>query len=94
MKKLLIALLLMLNCAYAQERAVIGCRILLDADEYTRQGDSIFIKDDTVNAIFENFKAWEMLDFHVFIYVECPNCHGIYLADHGCTNPNCPGRIL
>lgn len=93
MKKLLLALLI--NCATiaptcANEVAVIGCRIMLDRKDYTIQDGKTYIHDVCFEEIFESFKAWEMLDFHVFIYVECERCGTAHPVDYEC--PNCKQR--
>jgi hypothetical protein len=91
MKKLLIALLL--NCAtiapICADQAVIGCKILLEKGDFVKENDNIFIKHEVQNEIFESVKAWQLLEFKVFIYATCDHCGGLYLVDNGCTNPNC-----
>lgn len=96
MKKLLIALLL--NCAIiapicAEECAVIGCRIMLDKDDYTIIDGKIYLQDECFESILRSFKAWEMLDFHVFVYVRCESCGMSHPIDYACPNPNCPQRL-
>ncbi len=89
MKKLLTALLLNFATLCAEDHAVIGCKILLEKGDYITDKGNIFIKHEVQNEIFESVKAWQLLEFKLFVYVECPNCHGLYLVDNGCTNPNC-----
>ncbi len=105
MKKLLTALLLNCAtiatlCAESQHYsnelqhensgcAVIGCKILLEKGDYITEKGNIFIKHEVQTEIFDSVKAWQLLEFKLFVYVECPNCHGLYLVDNGCTNPNC-----
>jgi hypothetical protein len=97
MKKLLLALLA--SCVLSgpvcaeEEYAVIGCKIVLDKNEYTRNNGKISIHEDTVASIFESFKAWQMLEFKVFIYVECPSCGMAHLVDYQCPNENCRSRL-
>lgn len=97
MKNLLLALLI--NCATiapncaSEEHAVIGCKIILDKGEYTRSNGKIHINEDTITSIFESFKAWQMLEFKVFIYVECPSCGMAHLVDYQCPNPDCRTRL-
>lgn len=93
MKKLAIlsAIFLGITCQ-AQECAVIGCKILLEKDEFTSRNGHIYINQDTVESIFRSFEAWQMLDFHVFIYVECQYCGQAHPIDYTCANPNCRGH--
>ena len=77
----------------------IGCKVVLDKNEYINEDEEFFIKASTVSEIFnysneeidsiKSYQAWQMLEFKLFLYVECPYCHGLYLVDSGCTNPNC-----
>ena len=97
MKNLLLALLL--NCALIapicanEETAVIGCKIVLDKGEYTKFNGKIHINEETVASIFDSFKAWQMLEFKVFIYVECESCGMAHLVDYQCPNENCRSRL-
>ncbi len=95
MKKLLLTTLLMpfLLCAQPEEYAVIGCKIVLEKDEYRHHNGQIHINEKTVESIFESFKAWQMLDFHVFIYVECQSCGQPHPIDYECPNPKCQNRL-
>ncbi len=81
---LLAAAFLGITCQ-AEEFALVGCKIVLEKGEFTHQ-------DGTIVSIFESFKAWQMLDFHVFIYVECKYCGQAHPIDYGCANPNCRGH--
>lgn len=76
-----------------EEQAVIGCKIVLDKDEYTRNNGKIQINQETVESIFESFKAWQMLEFKVFIYVQCESCGMAHLVDYQCPNENCRTRL-
>jgi hypothetical protein len=94
MKKLLLTTLLLPMLAFAQpEQAVIGCKIVLDPNEYTTHNGKIHINESTVASIFESFQAWQMLEFKVFIYVECPSCGMAHLVDYPCPNENCRSKL-
>lgn len=95
MKTLLLTALLLPLFAFAQpeETAVIGCKIVLDKDEYTKRNGKILINEDTVADIFKSFQAWQMLEFKVFIYVECEYCGMAHLVDYQCPNENCRSRL-
>lgn len=91
MKKLAILASLALSLtSYADQVAVIGCRIVLDKHDYTIKDGKTYIYDECFESIFETFKAWEMLDFHVFIYIECEKCGAPHPIDYPC--PNCKQR--
>lgn len=66
---------------------------MLEKDEFTHHNGKIMINEETVTSIFESFKAWEMLDFHVFIYVECQWCGQAHPIDFACSNPSCGSRM-
>ncbi len=79
----------------------LGCRVLLEQDDYNRDGNDIYIKSGVMQQILSNLRniegihsydAWEMLDFHVFIYVECQYCGMAHPIDYQCPNPNCRGH--
>ena len=105
MRKLLAALLL--NCALftsiCADVVKVDCNVYLEHSEYTFCDDEVYIKTSVMKDIMhhtgkqketlKSYEAWHMLEFHLFIYVECPNCHALHLVDHGCTNPNCPGNL-
>jgi hypothetical protein len=76
-----------------QEHAVIGCKILLDKGEYTHHNGDLYIKERTIQEVFESVKMWEILEFKVFIYVQCPNCGQAHLADHACNSEMCKNRV-
>jgi len=75
------------------EKVVLSCKVLVESGEYTEENGKLFIKPSVIQDIckkmtaFQDFNAWQMLDFHVFIYVECPNCHAAHLIEYNC--PNC-----
>ncbi len=106
MKTIIMTLCLLLSaCCQAQEKVcVVECKITLDADEFIAAQKGIFIKasivPDIINKtcveprLIPDYDAWNILEFKVFIYIECKDCGGLHLVDHGCTNPNCPGRTL
>jgi hypothetical protein len=96
MKKLLIAIAL--NCATiapicANVFPVAECKILLEKDDYITHKGNIFIKEDVENEIFESVKAWQMLEFKVFIYVSCDYCGQAHLVDHACNSEMCKNRV-
>ena len=90
--KLLLTLLLLPTLAYAQpETEVLGCKVMLDRNEYANINGKTYIKEEVVAGIFNNFKAWHMIEFKVFIYVECPTCHAPHPIDYAC--PNCETHL-
>lgn len=96
-KKLVLLTALLCSSAFAQqsesmERIGIGCRVLLSPTEYIIQNEDVYIKNSTLHEIcselsLQDFDAWEIIDYHIFIYIECPECHAAHLIDHAC--PNC-----
>lgn len=75
------------------EKTSVSCSVLLENHEYIRKNGKLYVNDSVMQEIYKeipkiyDFQCWEMLDFHVFIYVECPYCHAAHLIDFAC--PNC-----
>lgn len=89
---ILSALCLSLAASAGQECAVIGCKILLEKGEFTHHEGKVYIKGQTMEEIFNTPNAW-VIDYHVFIYVECEWCGAPHPIDYACTNPNCRGKL-
>lgn len=94
MRSIILAFLLVPFLAYGvQEYPVLGPRIVLDKDEFIFHEGKVLINKDAIESIFQSFKAWEMLDFHVFIYVQCEFCGQAHPIDYACSNPDCRQRL-
>ena len=77
-----------------------GMNVKLDADEFTVCDGKTYVRASTMKNIIDrtteernslrSYEAYGItIEFKLFVYAECPNCHGLYLVDNGCTNPNC-----
>ena len=94
MKKLLLLSLLCPFLAFAQtETCEMGISILLEKDEYVVKKGKVFVKNEVLEDIFRNVRAWQLLEFKVFIYVQCPVCGAAHLADHACNRDMCQNRV-
>jgi hypothetical protein len=90
-------------CQAEEKKYVIECKITLDAEEYVTSHKEFFIKASIVPEIInkshiqikglQSDEAWNIIDYKVFIYIECDKCGALHLVDVGCTNPNCQGKI-
>ena len=81
-------------------KPVVECDIHLEKDEYFFNGDEIFVNFSTVQDILEksaeihSFDAWEIIDYHIFIYVECETCGKSHLIDYSCPYCSNGQRII
>ncbi len=77
------------NCVFP----VVECKILLEKGDYVKEKGNIFIKQEVEDSIFESVKAWQMLEFKVFIYIQCDYCGASHLADYPCNSDMCKNRV-
>ncbi len=90
MKILAILAALAISQLSAQEMRL-GCKLVLEPNEFTKNDDGVYIKADVLKEILNSPNAW-MLDYHVFIYTQCIYCGNVHPVDHECNNPNCRGH--
>jgi hypothetical protein len=106
LKELFLSALLLFcnNCKADECKVIVQCKISLQDNEFICHQKEIFIKGSIIPDIInktqkeycelQSFEAWNIIEFKVFMYVECDKCGALHLIDYGCTNPNCPSRTL